>query len=193
MNSVKNYMKQNQGFITFSQIKETGTSYSEVKKLLNSGEIEKEEPGIYRLPDTYVDELFTAQYRYPKGIYSLESALWLHGLSLTVPFEPVMSFPYGTNTRLIKDAGIKPIVLRANYGVGIVEVATPVGQMVRVYEIERTLAEVLRPIYKTDVQIMSSAFKMYAKMGKIKYTKLFKYAKIFKVQEKMQSYLEVLS
>lgn len=31
---VKNYMKQNQGFITFNQIKESGTSYSAVEKLL---------------------------------------------------------------------------------------------------------------------------------------------------------------
>jgi hypothetical protein len=193
MDSLKSFMEQNQGFITFNQIKESGTSYNVVKRLLDHGEIEKEEAGIYRLPDTYVDELFTLQYRYPKGIYSLETALWLHGLSLTVPFEPVMSFPFGANTKLIKEAGIKPIVLRSNYEVGIVEVATPGGQRVKAYEIERSLVEVLRPIYKIDVQIVSTAFKMYASLGQINYSKLFKYAKLFKVQEKVQSYLEVLA
>ena len=42
------------------------------------------------MPDTYIDDYFSLQYRFP----SLETALWLHGLSLTIPFEPVMTFPF---------------------------------------------------------------------------------------------------
>lgn len=103
-----------------------------------------------------------------------------------------MSFPYGTNTKLIKEAGIKPIILRSNYEEGIVEVRTPGGQIVRVYEIERTLTESLRGVYKMDVQIIAPAFKMYASKGKINFSKLLKYAKMFKVEKKVQSYLEVL-
>jgi len=155
MSTVDKLLVDNQGLITYSRVKELGIPYSAIKKMLNRGEIVKEESGIYRLPDTYVDELFVLQYRFPSGVYSLETALWLHGLSLTVPFEPVMSFPYGKNTKPMKEAGIKPIVMRANYEDGIVEVTTPGGQQVRVYEKERTLAEVLRPVYKVDVQIIS--------------------------------------
>lgn len=192
MSTKKDIIDKNQGYITFNQIREAGVPYSVIRRKLDSGELEKEERGIYRKPDVYVDELYTLQYRYPKGVYSLETALWLHGLSLTVPFEPVMSFPYGTNTKLIKEAGIKPIVLRSNYEEGIVEVQTPGGQMVRVYDIERTLTESLRGVYKMDVQIIAPSFKMYAAQEKINYSKLFKYAKLFKVEKKVQSYLEVL-
>ena len=70
--------------------------------------------------------------------------------------------------------------------------ATPGGQSVKVYEKERVLAECLRPIYKMDVQIIAPAFKAYAAEGKINYTKLLKYAKIFKVEDKVLSYLEVI-
>jgi hypothetical protein len=192
MDLIQDIIKQNHGFVTFNQIKESEISYKVVKRLLDAGEIQKEVAGIYRLPNTYIDELFTLQHRYPKGIYSLETALWLHGLSLTVSFEPVMSFPFGTNTKLIKEAGIKPVILRSNYDIGIVDVATHGGQMVKVYDTERTLVEVLRPIYKVDVQITAPAFKAYTNLGKVDYTKLFKYAKMFKVQEKVQSYLEIL-
>ncbi|MDF9824015.1 putative transcriptional regulator of viral defense system [Breznakia sp. PF5-3] len=192
MSKKENSLDINQDFITFSQVKEEGVPYSVIRKKLDSGELEKAGRGIYRKPDVYVDESYTLQYRYPKGVYSLETALWLHGLSLTVPFEPTMSFPYGTNTKLIKEAGIKPIILRSNYEEGIVEVRTPGGQIVRVYEIERTLTESLRGVYKMDVQIIAPAFKMYASKGKINFSKLLKYAKMFKVEKKVQSYLEVL-
>ncbi|KAF1295550.1 transcriptional regulator [Enterococcus sp. JM4C] len=192
MPKVEKIVEENQGFITFNQIQEAGVPYSAVRKMLDVGTLEKDERGIYRRPDAYVDELYAWQYRYPKGVYSLESALWLHGLSLSVPFEPVMSFPYGTNTKRIKEAGIKPIIVRSNAEEGIVEVKAPGGQMVRVYEIERTLVECLRGIYRIDVQIIAPAYKVYAANNKINYSKLFKYAKMFKVEKKVQSYLEVL-
>jgi hypothetical protein len=182
----------NNGFISSSQIKEAGIPYSSVRKMLNDGSLMKEERGLYRFANTYVDELYTLQYRYPKGIYSLETSLWLHGLSMTVPSEPVMSFPYGTNTKLIIEKGIKPIIIRSHYDEGIVKVKTPGGQIVRTYEIERTLAESLRSIYNVDIQIIAPAYKAYAAKHKVSFTKLLRYARMFKVDRKAQSYLEVL-
>ena len=192
MSKINKLIKTNRGYVTYNEVKESGISYNTVKKMIDSGEIIKEEPGIYKLPGTYIDDHFSLQHRYPKGIYSLETALWLHGLSLVVPFEPVMSFPYGTNTKLIKDAGVKPIILRSNYDTGIVIVKTPGGQHVHAYEKERALVECLRPIYKMDIQIIAPAFKTYAANEKIDYAKLLKYAKMFKVEDKVLSYLEVI-
>lgn len=192
MSDIKEILKANQGIVTFSQVKEAGVSYNVIRKMLDEGQLEKVESGIYQLPNSYVDELYVLQHRYPKGVYSLETALWLHELSLTIPFQPVMSFPYGTNTKLIKEAGIKPVILRSNFEVGITEVKTPGGQMVHVYDPERTLVECLREIYKIDIQIVAPAFKLYAAKGKLNFQKLFQYARIFKVEQKVQSYLEVL-
>lgn len=106
--------------------------------------MESIERGIYHLPDTYIDDFFSLQYRFPKGIYSLDTALWLHGLSLTVPFEPVMTFPFGTNTRLMKEAGVKPIVARNHHEIGIIKLERQAGQFISVYDMERTLVECLR-------------------------------------------------
>lgn len=192
MDKLDNLLNTNNGVLTLQQAKKAGISYSYIKKRLDAGEIEKEESGIYRLAESYVDEYFAISYRYPKGVFSLETALWLHGLSLTVPFEMVMSFPYGTNTKLMKQAGLKPIILRNNHEIGITKVTTPSGHLVPVYEVERTLVECLRPIYKIDVQIIAPAFKAYAQKGKINFSKLFYYAKLFKVEQKVQSYIEVL-
>ena len=189
---VHELIQKNIGYLTFSQAKEEGVSYSVLLKMLETGSLISEERGLYQLPNAHVDEYVVLQHRYPRGIFSLEASLWLHELSLTIPFEPIMSFPYGTNTKLIKESGVKPVILRSNYSDGIIDVRTPGGQMVMTYEIERTLAECLRPVHKVDVQIIAPAFKSYSQNRKVNFNKLFHYAKIFKVESKVQSYMEVL-
>lgn len=187
------YIKRNHGLITFRDIEELNFSYQQLNQLIAKGSVESTERGIYHLPDTYIDDYFSLQYRFPKGIYSLETALWLHGFSLTVPFEPVMTFPFGTNTSSVKEAGIKPIIVRNYHEVGIVKMERQSGQSISVYDIERTLVECLRPIYHIDVQIIAPAFKYYFEKGDINLPKLFEYAKLFRVEKKLYPYIEVLS
>lgn len=185
--------QQHQGFLTFQQVLEEKLPYKMLLRMIDEGQVEVEGKGLYRLPDTYLDEWFVAQQRFSKGIFSLETALWLHGLSLTVPFEMTMSFPYGTNTKNVKSEGIRPIVLRSYYDEGIIELERQVGQNIKVYEPERVLAECLRPVYQVDVQVIAPAFKMYFQNHKVNYSKLFHYAQLFKVTNKLQSYMEVLT
>ena len=78
-------------------------------------------------------------------LFSLEKALWLHSLSLTIPFNMTMSFPYGTNTKNIKEADICPIILRSHYSEGIIEIERLPGRFIKVYEVERVLVECLCP------------------------------------------------
>ena len=196
MNNIEMIMasfQQHQGFLTFQQVLEEKLPYKILLRMIDEGQVEVEGKGLYRLPDTYLDEWFVAQQRFSKGIFSLETALWLHGLSLTVPFEMTLSFPYGTNTKNVKSEGIRPIVLRSYYDEGIIELERQVGQKIKVYEPERVLAECLRPVYQVDVQVIAPAFKMYFQNHKVNYSKLFHYAQLFKVTNKLQSYMEVLT
>lgn len=191
-NQIFESMDENSGFLTYQQVLEKELPYKSLLNMVSEEQVVVEEKGLYRLPDTYLDEWFVLQHRFSKGIYSLDTALWLHGLTLTVPFEVSMSFPYGTNTKNIKEGGVRPVILRSNYETGIVELERLPGQVVRVYELERTLVECLRPIYHIDIQVVAPAFQAYFKSGAINLSKLFQYAKIFRVEKKLQSYLEVL-
>ena len=53
--------------------------------------------------------------------------------------------------------------------------------------------ECLRTAYHVDIQVIAPAFQAYFKKGAVDYTKLYHYAQLFKVTEKLQSYVEVLS
>ena len=185
--------EDNDGLLNFNQVKQLGLSYYTLNLMLANAEIYSDERGLYSLPNVYVDEWFGIQHRFPKGIFSLDSALWLHGLSLTVPFQPTLSFPYGTNTKNIKQNNILPIVLRSYYDIGIEQLERQPKQSIFVYSRERTLAECLRPIYKMDIQLISTAFQIYFKNGQYNLNELYYYGKLFKVTRKLQSYIEVLT
>ena len=163
--------EDNEGLLNFNQVKQLGLSYYTLNLMLANEEIYSDERGLYSLPNVYVDEWFCIQHRFPKGIFSLDSALWLHGLSLTVPFQPTLSFPYGTNTKKLKLNNILPIVLRAHYDKGIEQLERQSKQFISLYSRERTLAECLRPIYKIDIQLISTAFQMYFKDKKYRLNK----------------------
>lgn len=192
MNAVLNRVTLNGGFLTYRDIEKENWPYHQVNQLVAEGVLETDERGIYRLPETYIDEYYSLQYRFPKGIYSLDTALWLHGLSLTISFEPKMTFPYGTNTVNIREAGIEPVVTRSHHDLGIIYIERQPNQQIAVYDKERTLVECLRPIYKIDIQIIAPAFRRYMAMGQVNLGKLFEYARLFKVEKKLQSYIEVL-
>lgn len=188
------YLKRNNGILSYREVKEAGLSYRTYRKMIEQEELEPLGKGLYGLADNYMDDWYLIQLRNPKGVYALDTALWLHGLSLTVPFEKTMIFPYGVNTSTIKQAQeVKPVVTRTNFDVGIVEIERQKGQRIRIYEIERTLVESLRPVYKMDVQLIAQAFKLYFQKYSVNYQKLMYYAKLFRVTDKIYSYIEVLS
>ena len=188
------YLKRNNGILSYREVKEAGLSYRTYRKMIEQELLEPLGNGLYGLTDNYMDDWYLIQLRNPKGVYALDTALWLHGLSLTVPFEKTMMFPYGVNTSTIKQAQeVKPVVTRTNFDVGIVEIERQKGQQIRIYEIERTLVECLRPVYKMDVQLIAQAFKLYFQKYSVNYQKLMYYAKLFRVTDKIYSYIEVLS
>lgn len=188
------YLKRNNGILSYREVKEAGLSYRTYRKMIEQEELEPLGKGLYGLAEYYMDDWYLIQLRNPKGVYALDTALWLHGLSLTVPFEKTMMFPYGVNTSTIKQAQeVKPVVTRTNFDVGIVEIERQKGQRIRIYEIERTLVECLRPVYKMDVQLIAQAFKLYFQKYSVNFQKLMYYAKLFRVTDKIYSYIEVLS
>lgn len=66
-------------------------------------------------------------------------------------------------------------------------------RFLKVYEVERVLVECLRPVHQVDLQIIAPEFKKYFQQNQIHLHKLFYYAQLFKVTDKLQSYTEVLS
>ena len=185
--------KQNNGIVTSSLVVKAGLSRGCLKYLADLGKLEKTARGIYILPDVWEDEFVSLQERFKRGIYSLETALFLWNLTDRTPGKFHMTFPGTYNLSKPKAEGILcSCAKEPYYSLGITKVQTPSGNAVAVYDAERTLCDVLRARNRVDVGIVTDAFKRYAALKEKNIPLLSQYAKMLKVEEKLRSYLEVL-
>lgn len=186
-------IKKNNGVITTSEVTESGISRGSLKHLVDTGIVERAARGVYQLADVWDDEMYHLQVRYKKGIFSGETALFLHDLTDRTPMRFQMTFPNSYNLTNVKSDNIKcNRVIKKLYDMGVVEIKTPIGNLVRAYNMERTLCDILRAQSDTDIQIVSDAFKRYTKRNDRNIPLLSEFAKKLRVEAKLRSYMEVL-
>jgi len=184
--------EKNNGIVTSSQVTALNIPRVYLAKLIESGQLQKIERGIYSLPSVWEDEFFILQTRYPAGIFSHDSALFLHGYTDRTPAVFTMTFPYGYHAQTLKN---KVFIKKASlhlYDLGVQIALTPSGNNVRVYTIERTLCDILRGKNANDVEQNLPAIKKYAASPKKNIAQLLEYAEKLSVLPKIRQYLEVL-
>lgn len=185
--------KENNGTITTTMVTNAGISRGNLKYLTDIGKLERSGRGVYVLPEIWDDEMFTIQNRFKRGIFSCETALFLWNMTDRTPNKFSMTFPATYNLTSAKKENIKcSQSIDILYEVGITEIKTPAHNIVRVYNRERTLCDILKKSNQTDVQLITQAFKEYAKLPEKDIALLSEYSKLFKVSKKVRSYLEVL-
>lgn len=97
---------QNNGIVTAAMISSAGISRGSLKYLADTGRLDQVSRGVYTLPEVWEDEFVSIQERYKRGVFALDTALFLHDLTDRTPHKFHMAFPYGYNTSSPKAAGI---------------------------------------------------------------------------------------
>lgn len=185
--------KENHGTVTTAMVVAAGFSRGNIKYLVDKNMLEKSARGVYILPEVWDDEIFNLQNRFKRGIYSHETALFLWDLTDRTPNRYYMTFPTNYNLTKPKEESIRCAQCKKEiYDLGIEEVTTPGGNVVRAYNAERTLCDILRPHSCVDIQVVTEAFKRYTVNLDKNIPVLSEYAKRLKVEVRLRSYLEVL-
>lgn len=186
-------IKKNNGVITAAEVTKAGISRGNLKYMVETGLLERTGRGVYQLSGSWEDEMYILQARYKRGIFSGATALYLFDLTDRTPAKFQMTFPHNYNISTVKGENVKyNRVIMELYDLGVMEVKTPAGNTVRAYNMERTLCDILRKHNKTDIQIITDAFKRYVRRQDKNIALLCEYGKKLKVEAKLQSYLEVL-
>ena len=180
------------GTLMTAEVSAAGLSRAQLKQLVDLGEIYSYSRGIYVQANAWEDEMFLLQQKYSRGIFSGETALYLFGYSDQTPSVYAMTFPQGYNTPSLKEEKIfiKRVVLK-NYSLGITEVNSPSGNKIKVYDIERTLCDIMRG-NDGNIQLIGKAMKKYVQSKEKNFQKLIGYAEKLRVKPKILNYLEVL-
>lgn len=185
--------QENNGTVTSTMVTKAGLSRGSLKYLCDHGKLERSGRGVYILPEVWDDEMYILQTRYKRGIFSHDTALFLWGLTDRTPNRYCMTFPASYNISSAKKDNVKiSQSVESLYELGLTEIKTPAQNTVKVYNRERTLCDILRKGSRTDIQLITQAFKEYVKLPDKNIALLSEYSRILKVSEKVRSYLEVL-
>ena len=190
---IQSILNANNGIITTSQVTDAGIPRRCLSTMVQSGIIQRIGRGVYASPEAWPDEMFLIQSRFAKGVFSHETSLYLHGMSDRTPMRHTMTFPFGYNTGNAKRQQIiAKLSTLENYELGIIQLTSPGGSLVRTYDIERTLCDIVKTRHNADIQVVNQAMKLYADSKDKNIAKLMDYADKLRVKPKVLNYMEVL-
>ena len=164
-----------------------------LRKMLSEGQLERVGRGVYVSVDSIEDEMYFMQTKYPKLIYSHETALYLHGLSDRAPFQYSASVPSGYKVvGNLADRFKIYYVKKELHEQGVETVKSAHGNPIRTYILERTICDLIRSRNRIDVQILNDALKRFVKIKSADYSILMDHAKKLRVETVLKNYLEAL-
>ncbi len=181
------------GYVTPARATQAGIPRRKLAEAVAAGDLVQVDRGLYALPGVWEDPYLVAQHRFSRGVFSDDTALYLHGLSDRAPFSLTMTFPRSYNAAGARAEGITcRTCANEVLDLGLCELETPHGNAVRAYDAERALCDVVRGQRVVDAQLVTPAMQAYAKRADRDPAKLVRYAKALGVERKIRTYLEVL-
>lgn len=193
MQEILELAQRYRGLVTTAQVEDAGIPRARISDMVRSGELARVQRGVYCLADAWEDEFLATQLRFPKGIFSDATALYLNGCTDRTPFVLFMTFPRSYTATKARETGIEVRTCADDVlGLGLISLKTPYGNEVRAYDLERTLCDMLRGRQDVDVQLINPAMQQYVKSDSKNIQKLIEYATALGVEKKIRNYLEVL-
>ena len=186
-------IKKNNNMITTAQVVALGFSRAILSKYVKEGLLERGRQGVYILPDSVHDDMYTLMLRTEKIIFSHDTALFLNGLSERTPFEHTVTIPSNSvlSGVIMEECNcyyVKPEL----YELGAITKKTTFGNAVRCYDVERTICDLIRSRNRVDEETVISALKNYATYKDKDLNRLAAYAEKFRVSKILKQYMEVL-
>lgn len=187
---LRNYIENNNGIILASELKKLNIHKQYLKLLCDEGYIERKEKSVYVKKGKNVNDFFLIQQRYKTGVFSHNTALYFYHLTDRTPLKYDMTFK---NNIRVNDEIIEAHYIKEDkYELGIIKLKLQDKTTIKVYDMERTIIDILRDRNKIDLQIFNTAIKEYIKRKDKNLIKLSKYAKELKMENVLKKYMEVL-
>lgn len=186
---VMKLLENRNGVITVAELQEMGVTRKAIYELQKYEYLEKVELGVYRRKGQDEDLLYETQKQFPNGIYSLDTALYIHGLSEILPEKLGMTYYTHSHAPTIAERNLH-VRYTEKYQEGVVEVPSKFGNSLRVYSKERTLAEICRGSYKIDESIIRHAYSVYSQQQQKDAVKIYEYSTMFLGAKSTLKYIE---
>ena len=181
------------GYLSVTEAQGLGISRTYIQEYISANGFERVARGLYKSPDVWTDYLYIIALKNERAVYSFDTALMLNGLTEREPSDIFVTVSRAYNASHLRSTGIIVNYVRDEWvDLGRTVAKTTYGNEVSVYDMERTICDILRVKDKKDPQMFVYAIKEYAKSANKNLPRLMKYAKEFGVEAELRRYMEVL-
>ncbi|MDY7590920.1 type IV toxin-antitoxin system AbiEi family antitoxin domain-containing protein [Streptococcus suis] len=186
------FIENHNGIITYKDCKALKIPTIYLTRLEKEGIIYRVEKGIFLTQNGDYDEYYFFQYRYPKAVFSYISALYLQQFTDEIPQYFDVTIPRGYRFNTPPENLNIHSVSKEYSELGITLVKTPMGNEVRVYDLERIICDFVIHREKIDTELFVKTLQHYGNYSKKNLTKLYEYATKMNTLDKVKQTLEVL-
>jgi len=164
-----------------------GSAY-QIKRAIQRKEIYKIDKGLYST-ESYHDDEIEIFKKFDYAVMTLQSAFYYHGVSDYIPDFIYLATPKSSYP--IRNLNVKQIFMSDHYiRFGVDEIQKE-GFIMKVFDFERTLIELIRYEKKLPYEEYKHVLKKYREQGKrLNVKKLIDYAKKFRYSKKILSVVE---
>ena len=193
MSKVEEILKEYE-YITPEIAEEHGISKYKFYKYVNENRLIKAGHGIYQSDDEWQDELLILHKRCSGAVFSHDEAFYYHNLTDREPLIHTLTTYSGYNShRLTADGKCKVYTVKKELvDIGKTIVRDSFGNDIPMYDLERTVCDLIRSRSSIEVQDFNAVLKSYISRKDKNLNRLMEYAKLFRVHNVVRRYMEVL-
>lgn len=170
-----------------------GISKSQLYKYIKQNDLIRVQHGVYAASDAWIDEDYVLHRRCAQAVFSHDTALYYHGLTDMEPLRQTITLPTGYNTKKLSIDGIKVYTIKKELlELGRIIITNDSGHKIPVYDLERTICDILRNRKTLEIQIYTDAIKKYIYRKDKNLSKLMEYGNLFHLTNIIRNYMEVL-
>ena len=143
--------------------------------------------------DVWLDEMYIIHLRNKNAVFSHESVLYMHNLIDSEPTAVMLTVSKRYNATHLRERGCQVYSVPSDMlEMGRVEKETNFGNKVYVYDMDRTICDIIRYKDKLEIQTFQTALREYMRSKDKNIHNLMKYAEKMKISDKVRVYTEIM-
>ena len=183
----------NNGFLRNKDLVDNNIPSVYLTRLVNNNVIERVSRGLYVRTNSLPDDLVILQNKSKNAIYSNLTALYLYGFSDRLPIKYDITVNSGYNESLQEVDNVNLFYTKKElFNLGEIVYRLDSGNLIKVYDLERTICDVIKNKNRLDQELVNKALRKYFYSKEKNTLKLYEYAKKMKIYKKVRSVFEIL-
>ena len=192
INVIKQIMKENNGMFSTRILEPLNISREYLNLMQKENEIVKISRGIYIHPNIFEDSYYSFQQKYKKAIFSHMNALYFYEMTEEFPSNYTITVPLKYHVEKMSEKHAVFYVSEKIYELGMIDVKTPSGNIVKAYDKERCICDIIRSKNRMDPEQVEKTIKLYINSKDKNMKKLYNYSEIMGIKDNVTNYLEIL-